>query len=210
MNNNKQEREYIHIAKTAEHILQVQRKRACNKIRTVQGFKQIIHSPLKLIPFGLLAIAFIIIYPLRNKITIFSTLPMFIQTTMSYIISALIVIYLLLMALGLIRIIGTPKNAKLIDERIAPVFAHELHQRYCPILVSIEKDQDRITYMFYSTISIKKWKDQQDEVVDALEGRLIEELHYGGKKRDKVRYIVIHTSSNINPVDRGKMYDDEL
>lgn len=82
----------------------------------------------------------------------------------------------------------------------------------CPVLIRKRTDKKTrvTTRVFYSNISLKRWRANKEEIADCMNLHFVKpDLEYGGKNRDKGKLIVMYSTKERKPPERGGLYDGE-
>lgn len=214
MHSNNNNNHHSNVNPEREQQLKRERKRKVLQIRIGQGFKQLIKKPWKNIPVGILVALFIVALVFREKaIPMVNTLPLFLISLWGYIITAAIIVIFALLFVGLIQLLGTPREARSTENSLLQVFSNtELRYESCPILISREPYKGGAERLeFYSKgISKEAWQQQQSKIGDVLVCHFTEPITYGGKNNNNGNRIVICIGKGMKSPERGQLTDDEL
>lgn len=124
----------------------------------------------------------------------------------------MLVIFSVICAIGLIQFVGFCFAIR--DEAdMEIVFADKRDVKNQPAILFYKK-KDRKSGVtkreFYTTIPMKRWKENKDAICDRLDIHLIGDISYGGRKNNKGNHICFKSADGRMPEDKGVMYDDEF
>lgn len=124
-------------------------------------------------------------------------------------IKALGVIVPLIMAWGLVDVIGTLTARK--DEALIQMAFKEKELRNgSPILIYKRKDKKTgVTIReWYSPIPMNLWIERQEEIADAMNIHFVQNFRYGGKANGN--RIVMYSAEGREANSRGVLYDEDF
>ena len=113
----------------------------------------------------------------------------------------------LLLLLGIVDAVGSI-IAKKDEANLQIAFdKHQLRNGSPILMYKKENKKNGVTIReFYSFIPMKVWVEHMEEIEDAMNIHLVEELQYGGKSNGN--RIVMYSASGRKPSKRGDLYDD--
>ncbi len=82
----------------------------------------------------------------------------------------------------------------------------------CPVLIKKRMDKETrvTTRVFYSNISMERWKVNKENIADSMNLHFVNpDLEYGGKNKDYGKWIVMYSQKGRKPLERGVLYDEE-
>jgi len=133
-----------------------------------------------------------------------------------YGINVLFTIIFLVILLIIIIFIGTPRDAKKINEGIASVFESHFFAYKLPFLARIiqSRNKDIREYIFWSEhVDKNKWESFENEICHVLNMHFADKPKYKlswWKKRVISQYIILTLGRGITVPNRGRLYDDEI
>ena len=195
--NNKEYNEQRHNRKKQQYRLEL-------------GFQQLWNYPILNFIWVLFAVGFVLLIKVKKKyIANMDVYPMF-ETVFSTCMKAIIIIFPIICAIGLIQFIGFCFAIK--DEAdMEIVFGDKRDvKNQPPVLISKKKDRKSgvIKREFYTTIPMERWQENKEAICDRLDVHLIGDITYGGRKKNKGNHIYFESAKGRNPKERGVLYDD--
>lgn len=173
------------------------------------GVLQMIQFPLLNILLLPIIILTIIVWVKMDYAFTILDVPKIILPLYFVIIKALGVVTPILLAWGLIDVIGSIIARK--DEALVQMAFKEKELRNgSPILRRKQKDkQTGVTVReWYSPIPMNLWIEHQEEIADAMNIHFVENFRYGGKSNGS--RIVMHSAEGRETTARGVLYDEEF
>jgi hypothetical protein len=193
---------------TAER-LQRRRNRKRLSLRIITGLSAIRKRPWKVALLIIAAFAVSVVWGCIEK-----SLPAieFFALPLAEIVQWTVKIFMFLLYFyslaGLIIFLGTPRNARRIEDRLFLAFErNDLIINGCPILVSRERIKGTKIYIldFYSMgIALRRWEELQAEIEDALNVNLVEPIQYRGNNRNR---ILLYCAHGVKPLERGDLIE---
>ncbi|MCL2638497.1 MAG: hypothetical protein FWD48_09025 [Oscillospiraceae bacterium] len=193
---------------TAKRIKR-RRNRKKLSLRICKGFANIGEKPWKCLFVATTVLIMSVIWTYIDKALslINIDIPLFPQVA-GWITSALMAIIFFLPTFAMIMLLGTPRNARRIEDRLYMAFErNDLAINGCPILVSCEKIKGSKIFIldFYSMgIALRRWEELQNEIEDALNVCLVEPIQYRGNNRNR---ILLYCSHGVKPSERGDLIE---
>lgn len=195
--NNKEYNEQRHNRKKQQYRLEL-------------GFQQLWNYPILNFIWVLFAVGVVFLIKVKKKyIANMDVYPMF-ETVFSTCMKAIIIIFPIICAIGLIQFIGFCFAIK--DEAdMEIVFGDKRDvKNQPPMLIFKKKDRKSgvIKREFYTTIPMERWQEKKEAICDRLNVHLIGDISYGGMKKNKGNHIYFESAKGRNPKERGVLYDD--
>ena len=195
--NNKEYNEQRHNRKKQQYRLEL-------------GFQQLWNYPILNFIWVLFAVGVVLLIKVKKKyIANMDVYPMF-ETVFSTCMKAIIIIFPIICAIGLIQFIGFCFAIK--DEAdMEIVFGDKRDvKNQPPMLIFKKKDRKSgvIKREFYTTIPMERWQEKKEAICDRLDVHLIGDISYGGMKKNKGNHIYFESAKGRNPKERGVLYDD--
>lgn len=195
--NNKEYNEQRHNRKKQQYRLEL-------------GFQQLWNYPILNFIWVLFAVGVVLLIKVKKKyIANMDVYPMF-ETVFSTCMKAIIIIFPIICAIGLIQFIGFCFAIK--DEAdMEIVFGDKRDvKNQSPMLIFKKKDRKSgvIKREFYTTIPMERWQEKKEAICDRLDVHLIGDISYGGMKKNKGNHIYFESAKGRNPKERGVLYDD--
>lgn len=115
---------------------------------------------------------------------------------------------LVICIIGIIQVIGYV-TAKKDEAVVSKVFGKNKDVKHePPILIKKRKRKGVTTREFYTTISMREWKNKAEEICDDLDIHLIRDITYGGKNENTGYLRKMISGKGRNPQNRGVLYDE--
>lgn len=179
--------------------------------RLFNGLRELIKHPWKLAPLLALVFLCLFVWSNRDRAALTSPFPL-LNALWAYTVAAFIALLSVLAFVGLLVVLGTPRQARRIEDALHHVPIVDRYD-FPPILVSRQriKGGRAETLEFYSSgIPTDLWEAKQQKIEDELNMRWIEKLEFGGWPKENSKYIVL-TVAKGRRIGRGEpLYDDEL
>lgn len=174
------------------------------------GIQQLWNYPILNLIWLLLGVGVVFLVIAEKKyIANMDIYPMF-EILFSVCITAVIIIFPIICAIGLIQIVGFCFAIK--DEAdLEIVFGDKRDvKNQPPMLIFKKKDRKSgvIKREFYTTIPMERWQEKKDAICDRLDVHLIGDITYGGKHKNKGNRIYFESAKGRHPKERGVLYDD--
>jgi len=186
------------------------RTRAKQRHRLWEGFKQL-RKPMKTIPVLLLVVVSVIAWNMKDGfVEQFPAIPL-LMPVVSLTVAAAVPIFFMLLLAGLLSLIGTPKQARDIDDDVATVLAEKDYYKR-PFLISrapLSGDAEVLTF-WSRWISIEKWRENETAILDTLNLNALSSIRYGGKRGNNRRLVVLVVGHGATPPERPTLYGDEF
>ena len=180
--------------------------------RASLGIQQLINRPLLnliWIPFGISVMFEVIIG--KKYIANMVVYPL-LQPIFSACIKTIMFIFPIICAIGITQLIGYCTAIK--DEAsLENIFSErDVIKEQPPLLIYKKKDKKTgvVAREFYTTIPMARWKEQKEEICDRFNIRLVSEIEYGGRKKNKGNRIYFESIKGRKPTERGILYDDSF
>jgi hypothetical protein len=148
----------------------------------------------------------------EKKLFKFIEVPSLIEPLFRWCMMPLVIILPIICAVGLCQFVGN-LFAKNDEAKMCLVFGSKRDVKNQPPIL-IRKKRDRKSNVtireFYTTIPMKRWKENKDAICDILDSRMIGDILYGGKKHNKGNRIYFESAKGRITTEREIMYDDEF
>ncbi len=163
---------------------------------------------LLILTIPIIALTIIIWAKMDLAFTVFD-IPMIILPVYAVTVKALGVMIPLILARGLIDVIGTLTARK--DEALIQMAFKEKELRNgSPILIYKRKDKKTgVTIReWYSPIPMNLWVERQEVIADAMNIHFVQNFRYGG--RSNGNRFVMYSAEGREATSRGVLYDDDF
>lgn len=180
------------------------------QFRFFLGVHQLLNYPLLNLFWIIFAVGVVFMVIVEKKYNAnIEVYPMF-KPIFSACMAAIIIIFPVICAIGLIQFIGFCFAIK--DEAdLELVFGDKRDvKNQPPILIYKKKDKKSgvIKREFYTAIPMERWQEKKEAICDRLDIHLIGDITYGGRKKNKGNHIYFESTKGRNPKERGVLYDD--
>lgn len=177
--------------------------------RLSNGLHELNKHRWKLAPLVVLIVLALLAWSNRGRVALTSPIPLF-SEIWAYTVDALIVLLTLIALLMVLAALGTPYQAKRIEEALKHVGVVDRYG-FPPILLSRQRDKSSgiTTMTFYSRgISKELWEKKRQKIEEVLNMHQIEDVKYGGKHNGN--YIILTVAKGTERIERSEtLYDDE-
>lgn len=178
--------------------------------RFTLGIQQLWNYPILNLIWLLFAVGVVFFVMVGKKyITNMEVYPL-LEAIFSACMTAIIIIFPIICAIGLIQFIGFCFAIK--DEAdMELVFGDKRDvKNQSPILISKKKDRKSgvIKREFYTTIPMERWQEKKEAICDRMDIHIVGDITYGGRKKNKGNHIYFESAKGRNPKERGVLYDD--
>lgn len=174
------------------------------------GIQQLWNYPILNFIWLMFAVGVVSLVKVEKKfIANMEVYPLF-EAIFSACMTAIIIIFPIICAIGLIQFIGFCFAIK--DEAdMELVFGDKRDVKNQPPLL-IYKKKDRksgvIKREFYTTIPMERWQEKKEAICDRMDIHIVGDITYGGRKKNKGNHIYFESAKGRNPKERGVLYDD--
>lgn len=174
------------------------------------GIQQLLNYPILNLLWILFADGVVFMVIAEKKYIVNMEVHSMFTTIFSVSMSAILIVFPVICAIGLIQLIGFCFAIK--DEAdMEIVFGDKRDvKNQPPILIYKKKDRKSgvIKREFYTTIPMERWQEKKDAICDRMDIHLIGDISYGGRKKNKGNHIYFESAKGRNPKERGVLYDD--
>lgn len=180
--------------------------------RLTFGIQQMIVHPLVNILWFIYAVGVVFLVWGKKQFVSGIDASSIIAPVFQWCMTAMVIIFPIICAMGLCQFVGY-MYAKEDEAKMCLAFGIKRdNTNQPPILIYKKKDRKSgVTKReFYTSISMKRWEEYQDDICDKLTMHLIGDITYGGRKHNKGNHICFTSAEGRIPEDRGVMYDDEF
>ncbi|MDR0912329.1 MAG: hypothetical protein LBM96_07005 [Methanobrevibacter sp.] len=182
----------------------MRRNRKRNKIRFIQGIKQLFLKKRNIIIFAIFILGMTFVW--FNRSVLLNVTPKSLEFLFKILIDILYWIIFITLISAVFMWFGKPKNAQEIEDDIKDLFNIKEPHRV-PIIVSIIRNKKNIvkTYKFYSPdFARQKYEEEKTNIEQKFGGKILNKIKSKGK------YILFDTISNKNIKDVKELKDDRI
>ena len=174
------------------------------------AFQQIKINPILAVMFLPIVAAIIIIWIKMDYLLALFEVPRIISSIYEMTVKAFGVIIPVILAWGVIEVIGS-LTARKDEQSILMAFDEKELRNGSPILMYKSKDKTRgyITRVWYSPIPLGIWIERQDRVEHQMRETIIKELDYDERAKDN-RIVMISLKGMKHVREEKPFYDNEL
>ena len=186
-------------------------RRRYQAYRCILGLQQMFFHPVLFliwIPFSV-GVGFYItgIRIVTNNVSVY---PLFI-TAFRWSMKLITILFPIICAVAMLQLIGHVAAVK--DESNLSIVFAERREIRCqpPILVYKRVKKNGVIQREFDTIiPLEYWRKKQEEISDRFNIRLITDITYGGRNRNKGYRIYFEAVKGRKPKESGVLYDDTL
>lgn len=190
--------------------LKEKRRRAVLFYRLQQGLTGIIHSPWKIIPLLIVAVAWGLLLHIRDSFIPAGLSPS-LATVYSYTALAVVVALGAFLFVGVLYAISVPICSRRYENALLSI-DFTTHDEATPALLSRKRiPRSEVSVLTFYSMGIGKelWERRKGEVEDALNVHCVQPIQYGGRK-GKNRNLIVLTVGNGPENRRTEPLYDEL
>ena len=176
------------------------------------GIQQMFYNPFINIIWVIFIIGAILLQQIMMKIVDNYNGPYILGKIFVWSIVTLLVLFLFVIAVSLCQLVGY-LYAKNDEADMSLVFSENKdNMNYPPILISKRKDKASgvIIREFYTSISMKQWRDNKEAICDRMNVHIIGDFNYGGKCNNTGNRILFSSLKGRFQEDRGALYDEQF
>lgn len=192
--------------------LQARKNRIRLYFRLGLGLRQLVRRPYNIILILPIIYLFIKAWRYRDNFFSLESTPELLRSIYPHILPSIIIIIPIIFFIGLIEYLGE-MAARHDEAALIMAFSANALRNGHPILIKREKikgTKDVTLREFYSCVPMHIWIDAKEEISHHLNSHFVEDIQYGGLKKNNRHRIRLYTAPGVKHPDRGDLYDDEL